>query len=127
MSLLLVGALAAGVYVWYVVLQTQSQIENQVYQEEGRTVENTDTEATDDTAPAISEDEVVTTIEIDSLSESQQTAIRTLGFEGENFNVTTGMVVCAEDAIGKERFDAIIDGAAPTPLESLKLLPCFKK
>lgn len=123
-SLLLIGALAAGVYVWYVVLKTQGQLESQMYQApqaeqpgEGRV----------DTEPSAPEDEVVTTIEIDSLSDTQQTAIRTLGFEGENFEVTTGMVICAEDAIGKERFDAIIGGAAPSPLESLKLLPCFKK
>lgn len=71
--------------------------------------------------------DVVSTIDISTLPESQQKAIRTFGFEGSNVVVTNDMVLCAEDAVGKDRFDEIIGGIAPTPLESLQLLPCFKK
>jgi len=135
----LILALAAVVYIWFVLQKTHMQIDEQSsevvenksiqeaqpsYESENATNESIDAETPIEpiTEPVI-EPIVVETAE---LSDTQKKLLDTFGFEGDTVTITPNMISCAEDAVGKERMDAIVGGASPSPLESLKLLPCFK-
>lgn len=41
--------------------------------------------------------------------------------------ITDEMIACAENGLGEDRYNEIIHGTAPNPLETLKLLGCIKK
>ena len=127
----LILALAAVVYIWFVLQKTHMQIDEQSsevvenksiqeaqpsYESENATNESIDAETP--TEPIV--------VETAELSDTQKKLLDTFGFEGDTVTITPDMISCAEDAVGKERMDTIVDGASPSPLESLKLLPCFK-
>lgn len=116
-TVLLIGAIGFGVYIWYTVqtLDTATQTEGGSKKAVSKDASTTDTI----TEPII--------IKTNSLTPTQQKMIETLGFEGDTITITPTMVACAEDAVGKERLGEITNGAAPSPLESMKMLPCFKK
>lgn len=120
-TILLLLALSAGVYVWFVIQDVQGQ-KDQVIQEDTPVLENSNQDTAVDSG---SKEPIV--IDVETLPESQQDVLKTFGFEGETVTITAAMISCAEDAVGKVRFDAIVEGASPSPLESLKLLPCLKK
>lgn len=144
-SLLLAFAIACGVYVWYTVQQTQTRIE-QIGEKEPVPIEVKDdgaeaqnvSGATSTTQGDVSVSptagtqvapvsEVVKPIVVDTntLSDSQQKILESFGYSG-SLTITPAMIACAEEAVGKERLQQIMDGNSPSPLESLKLLPCFK-
>lgn len=120
-TVLLIGALGFGVYVWY-TLQTLENIADSAYgvPNSGTVTEEVKSEVEINTPPSGS-----VTVETNSLSEGQQKALEGLGYTKESITFTPAMIECARDAVGAERYEAILGGAAPTPLESLKLLPCF--
>lgn len=60
------------------------------------------------------------------LSDSQQEALRNVNIDPETFIITPEMQACAQDAMGQERYNAMLDGAAPTFLESMSLLRCVQ-
>lgn len=132
-SLLLIFALATVVYVWSVIQDTQKTIEVETGAQMNTGMDSQTQEESDEvdkTTPVYSETEPQidpVTIDMADIPESQQKILETFGFEGETFTVTPAMISCSEDAVGKTRFNEIVSGAAPSPLESLKLLPCFKK
>lgn len=120
-TVLLVGAIGAGVYVWYMVQNMNRSIEQggaNAAQPIGAPQQPVTTEAAP-TQPA--------TIKTSELTETQQSVLKSFGYEDDSFTVTPTMMQCAENAVGKERLDAIVSGAAPGPLEAAKLFPCFKK
>lgn len=111
--LLLVG-IGLGVYAWY-TLQALNTATSEVG---GVTTESSE--------PTIVIDEPIV-IKTSELPASQQKVLDTVGITADSFTITQNMVSCAEEAIGGARMQEILDGAAPSPLESLKLLPCMKK
>lgn len=64
------------------------------------------------------------TIESDSLSPNQQKTLETLGIEGD-IEITPEMIACAEEKVGKERLDEIINGDTPSFLEGVSLVSCY--
>lgn len=60
-----------------------------------------------------------------ALTEGQREAIALVGIDVETFVITPEMQVCAEEALGAERLNEIIAGAAPTFMETTRLLPCL--
>lgn len=147
-SVLLIFAIGAGVYVWYLVqklntttggamqsvetgtstvaIPRESTYESPAQQE----VPSTTPTLISTSTPSTSIDSDVPTepivVDIESMSPSQKKILESLGYTSGSLTITPAMIACAEDAIGKDRLDEIINGSTPTPLESLKLLPCFK-
>lgn len=117
-TLLLIGAIGLGVYAWYKIQQFNTI---------APIASDSDTVVSGTTkAPSTSTPEPIT-ITADSLSPTQQKMLETFGYTQDTFTFTPTMIVCAENAVGKTRLDEIVGGAAPSPFESVKLLPCFKK
>ncbi len=125
-TVLLIGAIGLGVYTWY-VLQTMDTEQTSI--ERGSTDSSPTSVGTQVETSATSErlpDNAPVTIKTDTLTPTQKSMLEAFGIKGD-IVITPAMIQCAEDAVGKTRLDEIIAGAAPSPLESLKLLPCFKK
>jgi len=117
---LLVIALGFGVYVWYTLQKLNidaSNLEPQTTQENTGTSSPT-TQGTV-TKPI--------TVKTDSLSDTQQKILKSFGYTQDTLTITPAMVSCAENAVGKQRLAEILNGGSPSPIESVKLLPCFKK
>lgn len=116
-TVFLLFGVGLGVYVWYTLQEINSAasgVNTPSASEEGSK------------APTIVLDEPII-VETSNLPASQQKVLDTLGLEGESFTITQSMVTCAEDAVGAVRMQEILGGSAPSPLESLKLLPCMKR
>ncbi len=144
-SLLLVVAIFAGVYVWYRVQQTHVQIEKIGAKEVTlpKTTENNKQDQNANNATP-SEQKIASTsqsslstksapetvkpivVDTATLSDSQQKILKTFGYDKGTLTITPAMIACAEDAVGKERLGKILDGSAPSPLETIKILPCLK-
>ena len=135
MSVMLLLALGSGVYVWYTVQTVNRDLDN-VYQAlEEKTAESapplsetnsiTPTEPVDAVSPTTTEENIE--IDVNNLNPEQQAILKTFGFGGETIVITPTMVTCAEAAVGTTRFAEILNGNAPSPLESMRLLPCVKK
>lgn len=60
-----------------------------------------------------------------SLSPEQQSVVATLGIDPETFVITPSMQECAREKLGGERFTEVLDGAAPGPLEVVRLGLCL--
>lgn len=60
------------------------------------------------------------------LPEGQRKLLETLGIDVDTFVVTPQMIACAEEKVGKERLDEIVDGATPSFLEGVSLFNCYK-
>jgi hypothetical protein len=125
-GVLLVLAVVAGIVVWYLYQNLDGAQPHVMPQEL--------TEPSSDGVPAeegnvdetYSETAVSHTIDTDTLSPGQREALSTFGIEGE-VTITEAQIACAEEAIGVVRLNEITNGSAPSPLEAMKLLPCFKK
>ncbi len=120
---LLVLGIGIGVYVWYTIqhVPTAADIPNLQQRAEVQTERSTvaTPDVTEDIAPIV--------IETDTLSDTQQSMLETMGYTKDTVTITPAMIACAEDAVGGARLKEITGGAAPSPLESVKLLPCFKQ
>lgn len=129
-TIFLVVALGLGVYVWYVFQDYTARIETGALVPSEKTVMPATTAPIEEGIASTtheSSEEAPTVISIDQLTETQRSVLSTFGIEGESFTVTEGMITCATEGIGKARFTEIINGAAPSPFEMVKLLPCMKK
>lgn len=120
---LLVVGLGFGIYVWYTI-QTLSVKAGTTAIEVSETIIPVDSSSSTLRTPAMIEP---VTIETTKLPESQQEVLKSFGYGSETITITSDMVSCAEDSIGKKRLEEILNGGAPTPLESIKLIPCFKQ
>jgi hypothetical protein len=123
-TVLLVVAIGFGVYVWYALQKLDGDIESAVGVESSL---DAGAEGEKGKTPALQTVTEPIVVDTASLTESQQGILKTFGYKGDTFTITEAMIVCAKDAVGEVRFTEILDGAAPSPLESVKLLPCMKK
>ncbi len=136
MGLLLLGALAAGVYVWYTI-QTMNRDLDTVYQSLEDRVEkqrakaksstSTSTEVVLGLEPDSEAIETALIVGADNLTVEQRARLEDLGVEGGSVVITPAFILCASKAAGDVRFREIIDGGAPSPRELEALLPCLKK
>jgi hypothetical protein len=113
-TILLLGAIGLGVYVWYTLQKFNEEIDETVPAEPA------------DVADTLSSKEPIT-ISTDSLSPSQKKMLESFGYTNQEFTITPQMIACAEDAVGQKRLAEITEGGAPSPIEALKLVPCFKR
>jgi hypothetical protein len=120
-------AVLAGIVVWYLYQNLDGAQPNSIPTHTEELMESDDREpkATSSVASETNREGDVT-IDVNSLTEGQKATLETFGVEGD-VTITDAQVRCAEDAIGEKRLSEIVDGAAPSPLEAMKLLPCFKK
>jgi flagellar basal body-associated protein FliL len=122
---LLLLALASGIAVWYLYQNLDGAQPNIV-------PTTLDTENTDTETPVTPlEREPVTTdapitLTADSLGEKQREVLTSFGLEGAKVTLTPEKINCAKDVLGQTRFDEVVNGAAPTPLEAVGLLGCLK-
>ncbi len=131
-TVLLVVAVMLGVYVWYSVQKLSS--ETQGYKDAQEKSQETSNQggAKIEEITIVPDSEMPTNEEVieihtADLTESQQKTLQAFGLEGDSFLITEDMITCAKDAVGEERYEEILNGAAPSPLESMKLLPCMNK
>lgn len=131
---LLVLGIGFGVYVWYTIQNIPTvadipvlQESSQVTSDESTTKVTVPREEKPETTVTKTESVPPTVIETETLSETQQTMLKSMGYTKDTVTITKEMITCAEDAVGAARLKEIMDGAAPGPMESLKLLPCFKQ
>lgn len=124
---LLVIGIGLAVYVWHTLqnLETKteglpSQSKSQIETEKDS--QHSKTEAT--VTPSAQKGDI--TIHTTTLTPAQQTILKSFGVNGEYVTVTQDMVTCAENAVSPKRFNEIINGSAPNPMEAIKLVPCFK-
>lgn len=121
-TVLLLIAIGLTVYVWYTLQSLKTPTPSAVPEVVAPTSAPDEAKVSSvEPAPA------PIVIEKSDMSESQQKALETLGFTQESYTITSTMVTCAEGAVGKTRLAEITSGASPTSIESMKLLPCFKK
>lgn len=123
---LLIIAIGVGVYVWYMIQHVPSGAMSGRESTEVRQTKEKTSVQTESTTPQEKSAEPII-LQTSTLSETQQKMLTTLGYTQDNVTITPAMIACAEDSVGKERLNEIIKGSAPSPLESVKLLPCFKK
>jgi hypothetical protein len=125
-SLLLAVAIGLGIYIWYVLqtIQTEQGTTNPTFTVE--TVEVADEEPITLT-PGVTQVVEPITIDVTTLNDTQRSMLESFGYSKESITITPAMMTCAKEAVGETRFTEIVNGRAPSPLESLSLLPCFKK
>lgn len=125
MTTLLIIAIGVGVYVWYMIQHVPSGTMSEKVPSETRQAKEKTSIQTESLTPREKSAEPII-IQTSTLSETQQKMLTTLGYTQDNVTITPAMISCAEDSVGKERLNEIIKGSAPSPLESVRLLPCFK-
>lgn len=59
------------------------------------------------------------------LSETQRSILSGVGVDVETFIITPAVQVCAEEKLGADRMMEIVDGDAPSVIETTRLLPCL--
>jgi hypothetical protein len=103
-TLLLIIAISLGVYAWYKIQTFRGAVPTDV-----KSVDVTSNEAIPKdekgTSAGATPDKEAIVIPTESLSLTQQKMLEAFGFD---------------------RLGEIVNGSAPSPLESMKLLPCFK-
>lgn len=131
-TVLLLIAISLGVYVWYTLqtVETRNTTE-QLDQTNPSTLQTADGDVDSNIETSESESKTTVTepikVNTDSLSDTQKKMLETLGYSESTITITPEMIACGEEAVGAGRLKEITDGSAPSPLESVKLLPCFKK
>jgi hypothetical protein len=77
--------------------------------------------------PEIEETEIIENYDHPLLSESQEQMLESIGINPQVVptEITPAMEDCARDALGNERVDQIIQGAAPNAVDLLKAQSCF--
>ena len=68
---------------------------------------------------------VAFSIDVTKLSDTQKTALRVAGIEGDSLKITNGMVACMEAKIGTEQMVVIKNGASPSITQGLALATCY--
>lgn len=121
-TVLLLAGLGFGVYVWYTLQTLSVDTDKALTAPKENVPSNAVLEAVGKTQGETEEPAAVKTV---NLSDSQQKILESFGFDAATVTVTSTMMECAENAVGTTRLQEILGGAAPTPLESVKLLPCF--
>ncbi len=124
---LLTLGIGFGVYVWYTIQHVPTAADIPGLQQSSEATPYENTTATPDASVVSTESVAPIVIETNTLSETQQGMLETMGYTKDTVTITPAMIVCAEDAVGDSRLKEITGGAAPSPLESVKLLPCFKQ
>lgn len=90
------------------------------------TVESMSTEETDTRAEAVSaSDNGGFTIDVHSLPEAQQMALRAAGVHDSQIYISAETIACAEIEIGASRVEEIKNGATPSISEGAKLMGCI--
>ncbi len=69
--------------------------------------------------------DVAFTINVNTLSSSQRTALRAAGVSGDELVITKGMVACSEAEIGADRMLAIQSGGSPSLTEGTAIVSCY--
>ncbi len=127
-SSLLLLAIAALIYVWYVYQNVQPAL---TPTPPSSAEHITDTgEVKEDNAVTSSTKESISggvTIDTQNLTEAQRSILASFGYKGDTVTIPREVISCAEQSVGAQRFTEILDGSAPTPFELLKLSPCLKK
>jgi len=82
-------------------------------------------EDVDNTASTSVDSEVAFTLKMQDLSAEQRAFLAMRGVEGDEVEVTNGMVDCAEAKLGIERVMEIRNGAALSMTEKVQLLACY--
>ncbi len=136
-TIMLVIAACAGVYVWYVYQHVMKEKEQAAFlMNEGASneapVEDTPTLTSTTTNVVVpvsqSKEEVSpTVISADALPSEQRAILESFGMGDASIEITDAMLTCAKGVLGEERLNALIQGSAPTPLEALRLAGCLKK
>lgn len=137
--LLLIG-ICACVYVWYMIQQLHVKQDVLIAPSKDESTVDTSHNYKDPvpipsvtpTSPPQQPQNISTgtksTIQIRAadLSDAQRDLIRTLGLP-ETFVITESMIQCAKTGVGEARLAEIIKGAAPSPMEAVRLGVCLKK
>lgn len=130
-GIFLIGALGAVIYVWMLYQDAQRTFDAYTPSASSTAVthiEKTSTEKNiSTTTGSVTEDTKPITVDTATLTETQQNILKTFGYNSQTLIITSAMVVCAENAVGKDRLNEILKGSAPNPLETVKLFPCFKE
>lgn len=128
--ILLLLVITAGLYFWSL---GDSPKENTVTTQEiqaSSTIETNQneglTENTDSTDETTTETREVITVDENVLSEDQRNLLQNFGIDTDSIEITADMIQCAEEKIGKERLEAIIQGDLPTFFEGLSLAGCYQ-
>lgn len=118
---LLTLGIGLGVYVWYTLQTLETVVPTEV------TSPNDTKNDPATQPPSTKTDAEPTIIEVEALPQSQQKILEGFGYTQDSVTITPAMMECAQKSLTNERIAEILGGSAPTPIESLKLLPCFKK
>ncbi len=127
MLILLTLALIAGVCVWFLYQDMNvAQLMRHEAEEKGFPEQSLM-----ESSESVSLESDVTAAEpinitAESLSDNQRAILKSFGYGTAGFTITEAVIVCAQAEVGDERFREIVDGAAPSPMEALSLLPCMK-
>lgn len=114
----LIIAIGLGIYVWYTVQKLNGVV--------GGERDLTTPISQPGSAEVTKKTPEPIVIETSTLSDKQQKMLESFGFDDGTITITSEMLICAENALGKERLRELTEGSSPTPLESLTLLPCLK-
>ncbi len=128
-------AIGTGIYVWYMYQTVTRSLEEEGTQTvlEDRVAPATTSVEEETSVPVVASHEPAETqaapitVDATALTSTQREILKSFGYTGDSITITQATVVCAEDAVGSERFAQILNGAAPTPLEAVRMLPCMKQ
>lgn len=129
---MLVLSLCAGVYVWRVYQSVQE--EKSSIEEGGASIpprENRE-ERNPSTTPAVETSTEATpyepvTLNASMLNEEQRAILESFGMGDAHVTITDVEYSCIEKALGKSRLGEVIQGAAPSPLEAVRIAACLTK
>lgn len=61
------------------------------------------------------------------ISDAQRSTIESFGFDVDTMVLSQGVIDCARATLGESRYQQILAGDTPGPLETAKLLPCLNR
>jgi hypothetical protein len=70
---------------------------------------------------------VHTVITVESLTPTQREILSHFGIKGESITISDTQIECIKRVLGDERFNEIIGGSAPSPLEAIKVVACLRE
>ncbi|MCA9354534.1 MAG: hypothetical protein KC877_03380 [Candidatus Kaiserbacteria bacterium] len=115
----LLGALVATVLVFWYVLQNIPQPAAGSAQTNETTSADTEGVASSDATTGIPLRDL-------ALSDAQLSVLDKVGIDVDTFVITPAMQSCAAETLGSARFSEVLGGAAPSVLETTRLLPCLR-
>lgn len=123
---MLVFAVVVTILVWYLVQGNISIDEVTGFAPEQESMTGSskeETQTAENEEPPITESILLRDL---PLSDGQRSMLKTAGIDVETFVITPEMVTCAQQKLGSARFEEIIEGSAPTFMESTRLLGCIQ-